>query len=124
MEMDLLGDRQRYVEEPLETFEIRYSGFGKDLYNEIQKELPEVFAKLTYYKRFENDDKSNLMTFLNDSYAIYNDGSLKFRIIIDPDCEVICLGDFDSHIEIGSWDNTTTYYRESIDFIKKYFLKI
>ncbi|OYX86271.1 MAG: hypothetical protein B7Y83_01955 [Flavobacteriales bacterium 32-34-25] len=117
METELLGDYSKYIEEKFEDLTTRYNRFGKDLYREIQKELPEVFKKLKYYR-----EKDGLRTFPDDSYAIFNDGKTEFRIILDPDCEVICLGNFETNIEIGNWNND--YYKEAIEFIKKEFLKI
>ena len=121
METELLGDYHKYIEEKFEDFITRYNRFGKDLYREIKKELPEVFNKLRYYRPLEDNEKYGLGKLLDDSYAIFNDEKTEFRIILDPDCEIICLGNFETNIEIGNWNND--YYKEAIEFIKKEFLK-
>lgn len=122
METEILGDHQQYVEEKFEDVLVRYNRFGKDIYNVIKEELPSVFKYLKYYKATENTKKHVSGAQLEDSYAIYNDGNILFSIQLDPDCEVICLNNWETHIEIGDWNNND-YYKQSIEFIRTEFLR-
>jgi len=121
METEILGDHQEYVEEKFDEVLMRYNRFGKDIYNLIKKELPQVFKYLKYYKATKSTEKYVFGAQLEDSYAIYNDGNILFSIQLEPNCEVICLNNWKTQIEIGDWDNND-YYKQSIEFIRTEFL--
>lgn len=101
-----------FVTETLVEFNIRYCGFGKNIYDAISELLPDIFSKLCLYK--------NIVSQTEDSYAVYNDGNKSFGIQLDPLCEVVVLWDESVHMEIGYWSNDV--YSESIEFIKSHFI--
>ncbi|WP_026727392.1 hypothetical protein [Flavobacterium denitrificans] len=117
MEIGILGDHKDYIEEKFEEVLVRYNRFGKDLYNVIKEELPDVFKYLKYYRTIKYGNIGQL----EDSYATYNDGDILFAIQLEPECEVICLYNREIHIEISDWNNND-YYKQSIEFIRTEFL--
>jgi len=121
METAILGDHQEYEEEKFEEVVLRYNRFGKELYNVIKEELPNVFKYLKYYKGTKSTEKCVFGAEPENSYAIYNDGNILFSIQLEPECEVICLNNWKTQIEIGDWDNND-YYKQSIEFIRTQFL--
>ena len=104
----LLSPIEDFSEESFNSFNQRYSGFGKDIYQIIQLELPEIFNHLKFFKRkiFQTED----------SYALYCNADISFAIQLDPDCEVIVLWNHITRTEIGSL--SPNEYDEAIDFIK------
>ena len=54
-----------------------------------------------------------------DSYAVCEIAH-PFAVQLDPDCEVICLWDSQTHVEIGTWSPDA--YTEAFDFIRRHFL--
>lgn len=122
METEILGNHQEYAEEKFEEVLVRYNRFGKDIYSVIEKELPNVFKYLKFYKATKSTTKYVFGAQLEDSYAIYNDGNILFSIQLEPECEVICLNNWKTQIEIGDWDNND-YYKQAVEFIKNEFLK-
>ena len=123
MEIEILGDHQEYIEENFDDFLKRYTRFGKELYRIIEKELPNVFNRLKFYRATKSTGKYVYGAQLEDSYAIYDDGKIMFSIQLEPESEVICLNNWETQIEIGDWEQND-YYKQAIDFIKTEFLKI
>lgn len=113
MKTILLNPQVVYHVETLEEFEERYSGFGKEMYENIKKYIPEVFDSLVFYKRTDYQ--------LEDSYAEYKNDQYPFYIQLDPLIEVIVLWNKSKHIEIGYWSNNE--YLDTINFIKSEFLQ-
>lgn len=112
---ELSGEPEEYIEETFEEVTLRYDRYAKDLYKIIKEELPFVFDNLKFYKGKTYQ--------LEDSYATYDDKKIKFRIQLDPDCEVICLSNGKIRTEIGNWDENYDYYAGAIEFIKTEFLE-
>ena len=100
-----------FTEESFAKFKVRYTGFGSDLYEAILEQMPEVFRSLRFY---QSDVHQR-----GDSYAICELKS-PFSIQLDPDCEVICLGDHAVHTEIGTWFDDPC--QEAIHFIRSHFV--
>ncbi|TDO83950.1 hypothetical protein EV143_101393 [Flavobacterium chryseum] len=61
METEILGDHQEYLEEKFEEVLVRYNRFGKDIYNVIKRELPNVFKYLKYYKATKSTENMFLV---------------------------------------------------------------
>lgn len=104
----LLDPIEAFTEESFNSFNQRYSGFGKDIYQIIQLELPEIFNHLKFFKRIFFQPE--------DSYALYCNADISFVIQLDPLCEVIVLWNVKTRTEIGSW--SPNEYDEALDFIK------
>ncbi|MGV3540529.1 MAG: hypothetical protein ACO1OQ_12010 [Rufibacter sp.] len=102
-----------YKEESLTELQLRYSGFGKDLYKVLEERLPEVFSQLKFYQSVESQTE--------DSFATFNDGSSSFGIQLDPLIEVIVIWDKEHHFEISS--RVENAYETAIDLIRTTFLK-
>ena len=113
METKLLRPQVTYHVETLEEFEERYSGFGKETYDNIKKYIPEIFDSLVFYKCIDCQ--------LEDSYAEYKNDQFPFCIQLDPLIEVIVLWNKSKHIEIGYWSKNE--YLDTINFIKSEFLQ-
>ena len=92
---ELLDSFEDLIEETYLDVISRYPGFGHELYSLLKDYHPEVFKRLTFYKRLE------LQT--EDSYAVYDDGPRSFAIQLDPLCEVIVLWNHEFQTEIGTW---------------------
>lgn len=119
-----LDNSQEYVEETYEEVKSRYSLFGKDLYEILKVDEPEIFDNLKFYKATKLIEKTAWgKAETENSYAIYDDGKKSFGIQLEPLTPVICLYNFKTGIEIGDWDEND-YYSESIDFIKNNLLKV
>ncbi|MBS7565765.1 hypothetical protein KHS38_15255 [Mucilaginibacter sp. Bleaf8] len=108
----LLSRNETYQEESFEAMQLRYQGFGKDLYQRIRVELPEVFDHLIFYKatRYQT----------TDSYAIHDGDSKPFAIQLDPDIALIIFWNLTVHVEIGTWSQDE--YGEALNFIKSNLL--
>ena len=120
---ELLGNCQEYEGETYEEFLNRYKGFGKEIYTKLKDELPSIFNDLKFYSAVRSTEKCvGNFPYIEDSYAIFDDGEIMFIIQLDPETEVICLSNWKTQIEIGVWEQID-FYKESIDFIKKEFLK-
>jgi hypothetical protein len=104
----LLSKNEVYKLETLDAMQVRYQGFGKELYQRMQIELPEVYDRLIFYKAIRNQT--------TDSYAVYNDKTNPFAIQLDPDISLIILWNSATHIEITSWSPDAC--GEAIEFIK------
>jgi len=104
----LLSPIEDFSEESFISFNQRYCGFGKDIYQIIQLELPETFNNLKFFKR--------IIFQTEDSYALYCNADISFVIQLDPLCEVIVLWNDKTRTEIGSW--SPNEYDEALDFIK------
>ena len=113
MEINLLQPQEDFVIETFNEFEKRYLGFGKEIYSNIKKELPEIFNNLVYYRRVSFQ--------LEDSYAEFKNEQFPFCIQLDPVCEVIVLRNDTKHTEIGCWSENK--YVDAINFIKSELLK-
>ncbi len=109
----LLNDVWEYEPESLEDVTARYCGFGCKLFEIISAELPEHYLKLKFYR-----SKSHQ---IEDVFCVCEGLGQDYGIQLDPDCEVICLWDEATHIEIGYWSEDE--YIESIDFIRSNFAK-
>ncbi|MCE2596673.1 hypothetical protein K6Y31_17940 [Motilimonas cestriensis] len=107
----LLNDGWVYESVSFEEVSDRYKGFGRDLFNLIANDLPSHFSNLKFYKSKTYQDE--------DVFAICEGLGHDYGIQLDPDCEVICLWDGNTHIEIGTWSENE--YEESILFIKTNF---
>jgi len=109
----LFHTQYEFIKETFDEFEKRYSGFGKDIYIRIREQFPQVFEKLEFYQG---------VTFQpEDSFAQYNDEHHQFVIQLDPLCEVICLWNNYTQVEIGTWSKDE--YAEAISLIQTEFLK-
>lgn len=93
----MLGIMDEFVPENLEEVSRRYSGFGKDLYKQIQQRFPDVFRNLQYYQRINIQPE--------DSYAMYDNDQNSFCIQLDPVCEKIIFWNEEKQIEIGHWSD-------------------
>jgi len=100
-----------FSEETLEELCTRYSGFGHELYEMIQDEIPFVFRQLRFYR-------SDLHQ-TGDSFAIC-ELAQPFSIQLDPDIEVIVLGSQEAGTEIGSW--VTSPCEDAMTFIRQHFI--
>ena len=108
---ELLNKGWSYTPETLDECARRYSRFGSELYQQMADTLPECFAAL---RCFRADDYQT-----EDSFAVC-EMAHPFAIQLDPDCEVICLWDSQTHVEIGTWSSNP--YAEAFDFIRRHFL--
>ena len=108
---ELLNVGWSYTTESLDECTARYLRFGSELYHRMADTLPECFAALRYFRADDHQTE--------DSFAIC-DIAHPFGIQLDPDCEVICLWDSQTHIEIGTW--SADPYAEAFDFIRLHFL--
>lgn len=93
-------------------FDVRPSGFGKEIYQKIKDSLPFVFDNLSYYKDVTFQTK--------DSYAVFREDKTAFGIQLDPICEVIVLWNDHTQVEIGTWSKDE--YAEAIEFILNHLL--
>src|SRR4051812_24802905 len=100
-----------FSEETLETCCARYKGFGCQLYEVIRDQIPEAFPQLRFYQSDHHQSE--------DSYAICGIEP-PFSIQLDPDCEVIVLGDERVRIEIGAWSEDPC--ADAIEFIRRNFI--
>ena len=78
-------------------FSERYSGIGMNLYSYIQSCKPQIFQRLSFYKK--------KIEHIPDSFAYYDGESTSFAIQMDPDCDVIIIWNSFERKEFGSWDN-------------------
>lgn len=111
---NLLTSKEGFQKETLEKVQERYSGFGGNLYNLIEEQLPEVFLKLSFYQQTTCQ--------IEDSYALYEDRDnpeKSFVIQLDPLCEVIVIWNLNIHTEIGTWSEDPEL--ESLMFIQDEF---
>ncbi len=108
----MLGAIEEFIPESLEKAGRRYAGFGKDLYRQISRRLPDVFRNLKYYQRINSQTE--------DSYAIYNDDQISFCIQLDPVCEKIVLWNEEKQIEIGYGSDDE--YEDALNFIQSELL--
>jgi hypothetical protein len=108
----MLGTMEEYIPESHEEAGRRYSGFGKDLYRQIEQRFPDVFRNLQYYQRMTIQAE--------DSYAIYNNHQNSFCIQLDPECEKIILWNEEKQIEIGHWSDNE--YEDALHFIQSELL--
>jgi hypothetical protein len=120
MDSEFLPDGQDYETETYGEFYLRFDGFGKEIYNRLKTELPEIFNNLTFYKAVKNNGKTIHDFQPLDSYAIYNGEFKPFLIQLEPRSGVICLTNFKTFIEIGHWSEDE--YKDALDFIKQHFL--
>lgn len=119
----LLNNSQEYLEETYEEVKIRYLLFGKDLYQILKENEPEIFYKLRFFKAIKLIEKTCWGEVESEnSYAIYDDGKNTFGIQLEPTTPVICLHNQQTQIEIGDW-NGNDFYKESIKFIKEELIK-
>ena len=72
-----------FEQEDFENTAKRYEGFGKDLYEIIKEELPDIYERLKFYR--------NTKIQIEDSYAEFLNIINGFAIQLDPLCEVIVL---------------------------------
>lgn len=118
MTHSLLNNYQEYIEETYEEVKTRYILFGKDIYDVLKENEPEIFDNLKFYKATKLIEKTSWgLAETENSYAIYDDGKQSFGIQLEPMTPVICLHNQRTKIEIGDW-NGNDYYTESLKFIK------
>lgn len=89
----------------------RYTGFGLDFIAALKSSLPSAFDALSFYRAAKHQH--------SDVYAVCRWTQTTFAIQLDPDCEVICLWDGSTHIEIGTWESSPS--SAAIDFIRDNF---
>lgn len=109
MNEDLFDQVEQYIQESLEEFDNRYSGFGGQLYSKLSYDLPPVFRNLVFYKKKTGQT--------GNSYAEFVDFRSPFAIQLDPIGEVIVLWNKEKHIEIGFWSNDP--YKDALEVIRK-----
>lgn len=112
---NLLTPKEEYKEETLDTALKRYSGFGKDVYQLLEKKLPHIFLILKFYQRTTYQKE--------DSYAVYLDPDnpeKSFAIQLDPLIEVIVLWNHKTHVEIGTWADNPE--KEAVEYISDIFM--
>lgn len=113
MQQPLLSNRDNFNEESYADVVSSYSGFGADLFNFLSKHNPDLFSRLRFFRstRLQSEDV----------FAIYESGNNAFGIMLDPDCEVICLWNGTGiRTEIGAWSENE--YEEAFAFINEYLL--
>lgn len=108
---NLLNDSWEYIQESQDDVVARYDGFGKKLFDVMSAVLPRCYQGLKFYRAISHQTE--------DVFAICESVGHDFGIQLDPDCEVICLWDKSTYIEIGCWSEDE--YSESIEFIKANF---
>ena len=119
----LLHDSQEYAEETYEEVRARYVLFGKDLYQILKENEPEIFKYLRFFKAIRLIEKTVWgEAETENSYAIYDDGKNSFSIQLEPLSAVICLRSQQTQIEIGDYGEND-YYLDCIDFIKRELMK-
>ena len=109
---NILTSKDGFQEETLDKVQERYSGFGGNLYQLMEEQIPEIFLKLSFYQQTTYQSE--------DSYAVYEDRDnpeKSFAIQLDPLCEVIVIWNQNIHTEIGSWSEDPEF--ESIKFIQE-----
>lgn len=111
---NILTSKEGFQQETLDQVQERYSGFGGNLYQLMEEQIPEIFLKLSFYQQttYQNED----------SYALYKDSDnpeKSFVIQLDPLCEVIVIWNHNIHTEIGAWSEDPEL--ESIKFIQEEF---
>jgi hypothetical protein len=104
---ELLPLNDDFVTEKYCDMLTRYSGFGCEIFSVLQERLPEIFAKLEFFRATKYQT--------GDVYAIYDDGAKAFSIQLDPDIEVIVLWNEQIQTEIGEWSKDV--YGDAISFI-------
>ncbi|MFP9099396.1 hypothetical protein ACLI09_10100 [Flavobacterium sp. RHBU_24] len=118
---ELLCGGRIYEEESLQGFELRYDGFGKELYSIIKAQLPEVFTHLKFYKAVALTGTHVGSLQDEDSFAIYSDDKIYFAITLDY-YGVICVW---NHLvvnyETGHWSETP--YEDVLTFLQDIFDK-
>lgn len=112
--MSYFSINEEFTHENINDFSDRYKGFGKDIYEIIKQELPDIYARLKYYR--------NTIGQTGDSYAEFMDDYHHFAIQLEPIGEVIVLWNKTKQIEIGTWSEDE--YRETINYIKNELLTI
>ena len=119
----LLHDSQEYAEETYEEVRARYVLFGKDLYQILKENEPEIFKYLRFFKATRLIEKTAWgEAETENSYAIYDNKKNSFGIQLEPMTPVICLYNQRTQIEIGDYGEND-YYLDCIDFIKRELMK-
>jgi len=108
-----LNNYWEYTPETLKEASSRYNGFGCKLFEIMSFELPDHFRHLKFFRAISPQT--------DDVFCVCEGIGHDYGIQLDPDCEVICLWDEETHIEIGYWSDDE--YKESIEFIKANFGK-
>ncbi|WP_149247389.1 hypothetical protein [Chryseobacterium sp. SN22] len=57
---------EEFIPENLEEAGRRYSGFGKDLYRQIEQRFPDVFSNLQYYQCIDIQTEDSCAIYTND----------------------------------------------------------
>lgn len=89
----------------------RYTGFGRELFDCLFAEMPNLAGKF----RFFRDPGTN------DIWSICEDGSSAFGVQLDHDIEVICLWNSSGFDEIGTWFDDPI--SQAIERIRTEYLK-
>jgi hypothetical protein len=109
----ILPTEMGFKEETLAESMARYSGFGKDLFFELESHFPGMISKLRFFQ--PQDSQSD------DIWAVYNDGTIQFGIQLEPNTPVIVLWNNEpgNSIELGTWWENE--YEAAIAFIEEVF---
>ena len=109
----LLPKEIAFKEETLAESMARYSGFGKDLFFELESHFPGMISKIRFFQPQDSQKE--------DIWAFYDDGFLLFAIQLEPYGEVIVLWDSnpENSIEIVTWWENE--YEAAIAFIEEVF---
>jgi hypothetical protein len=84
-----------FEEETFAEVSTRYAGFGRGVFAALEATSPAAFAALRFYRATIYQQ--------GDVYAVCRWGDGEVAIQLDPDCEVICVWDHNTHTEIGAW---------------------
>jgi len=103
---ELIYPKTDYRQEPFESFKERYNGYGKELYEVLINQYPNIFEKLKLYQPLDYPE---------DSFAEYIGSKKSFVIQLDYHSELILINDGKKHFEIGTWGKDQI--NKSLNFI-------
>lgn len=101
-----------FTTETLEEFSKRYFGFGKELFQKIEKEMPDVYQYMTL--AYNPSDE------LCYASAFYDDGYRKFEIMLDNEVEqIVFMPEFAQwHAQYGDWSESDNAINSVIALLK------
>jgi hypothetical protein len=113
MTYPLLNTSLQYEEESYAQAQARYSGFGEDLFSQLENHFPGFISKLRFFHPHKYQE--------DDVWAVYEDAAVQFGIQLEPNTPVIVLWSRnpDTSIEIGNWSEDV--YEDVIRFIEEDF---
>jgi hypothetical protein len=93
----LLPREMNFKEESLAESMARYSGFGKDLFLELESHFPGMLSKFRFFQPQDSQE--------DDIWSYYQDDTVQFAVQLEPNTPVIVLWDAkpENNIEIGDW---------------------